>query len=67
VPQPPDAPQAIEYTQVPAFAAFWAAVTACWHWLLGLSDPMLVEFESPSLMRTITFVAPGRALAIRAL
>jgi hypothetical protein len=28
---------------------------------------MLVEFESPSLMRTITFVAPGRALAIRAL
>ena len=51
----------IEYTQVPAFAAFWAAVIARWH-------PLLVPapLASPSLRRTITFVAPARALAVSA-
>jgi len=55
--------KAIEYTQVPAFAAFWAAVIARWHSLLV---PAEVPFASTSLRRTITFVAPGRALAVRA-
>ena len=55
--------KAIEYTQVPAFAAFWAAVIARWH---SLVVPAEVAFASPSLSRTITFVAPTRVLAARA-
>ena len=53
---------------MPAVAADWALVTACWHWLETLLLPTFEEdaFASPSLSTMITFWALGEPLDVRA-
>src|ERR1700722_12679176 len=43
-------PYAIEYTQVPAFAASWAAVIASWHWSFEPKEIVSPQPTPPKLM-----------------